>query len=95
MSPQLSWFEVITIFLSVLGFVLTAFGVVMWFSFRRNVDDVEKLKDDLANFKVHVASKHPTVDVLEKVFQKLEDIQKGMADMFGNIRDRLEQKADK
>jgi hypothetical protein len=95
MNAQLSWFEVITIFLSILGFVLTAFGVVMWFSFRKNVDDVEKLKDDFSNFKVHVASNHPTQDAIDKVFQKLEDIQKGISDMVSNIRDRLDTKADK
>jgi hypothetical protein len=95
MNGQLTWFEVITIFLSILGFILTAFGVVMWFNFRKNVDDIEKLKEDFSDFKVHVASNHPTADAMDRVFQKLEDIQKGIADMFGNIRDRLEQKADK
>jgi hypothetical protein len=95
MNGQLTWFEVITIFLSLLGFVTTAFGIVIWFNIRQNVLGLEKLKEDLALFKTHVATHHPDKDMLASIFDRIDQIRTDISSMANMFRDRLDQKADK
>lgn len=99
-------FETATIVISVLIFVLGGFATFMFYSFRKNVDDVEKLrdshfslKDDLANFRTQVAQNHPTNVQFEGLSKRISDgfekMSRDLQGMMNDIRDKLDRKEDK
>jgi len=83
------------LFLSVLGFLLTILGTVLWYNFRRAMEDIDRLKDELSKFQIHVAGNYATKDVLKDIFDKLDKINDSLNGVVNNFHELLNKKVDK
>lgn len=86
----------------VLQFLLGGFGVVLWSMFRDTKKDLSTLqsevdtnKQELQNYKLHVAEKYVTSTSLEKALETVIDSIKAMFVKLDKIEEKLDKKADK
>jgi hypothetical protein len=110
-------YQGITIFLAFFSLVIGGFAFVVWSKIDKAAIDAEqakrdaveksdRVKDELAEFKLHVAREHPIRDELtnisnkmeagfKEILEKIDKVSVGMNNMGIAFRDMLNDKEDK
>ena len=114
---MMNFYEGLTIALSFFGLIGTGFSIVVWSKIEKAANDAEQakkdasekseaVKDDLSEFKLHVARHHPVKDDLaalegkieglfKAVFDKVDKISSDINNMGNTFRDMLAEKEDR
>ena len=90
----------------VVGALITPLAIVLWWNFRSLKSQADATQKELIDFKLHVATTHPTQDQLSKaidgmtqaireVFGQLNSIRTEIREMSETFRDKLDGKADR